>query len=248
MENSRPLAVVGTITITDADVTQAIMGMGSPRSDSFNNPQGRAAVLEKLIEQALFLTDARKNMMEYDPVFKKQLQSVKDELLTQFAVSKAVERANVTEAEIKAFFDENPAQFMGRETVSASHILVADKAQANELMGKIQSGAAAFEDCAKECSACPSGQNGGSLGEFGHGQMVPEFDEACFSMEVGELRGPVKTQFGYHIIRLDGKKEAEPMKLAEVHDAIKEHLLAEKRRQAYQSKVNQMKIMYPVNR
>ncbi|MBQ9951220.1 MAG: peptidylprolyl isomerase [Clostridia bacterium] len=186
--------------------------------------------------------------MEYDPVFKKQLQSVKDELLTQFAVSKAIERANVTEAEIKAFFDENPAQFMGQETVSASHILVEDEARANELMAKIQSGEVSFEDCAKECSSCPSGQAGGSLGEFGHGQMVPEFDEACFSMEVGELRGPVKTQFGYHIIRLDGKKDAVPMKLAEVHDAIRDHLLADKRRQAYQSKVNQMKIMYPVNR
>lgn len=247
MENSRPLAVVGTIAITDADVSQAILGMGA-RAESFNNPQGRAAVLEKLIEQALFLTDARKNMMEYDPVFKKQLQSVKDELLTQFAVSKAIERANVTEAEIKAFFDENPAQFMGQETVAASHILVADEAQASELMNKIQSGEVAFEDCAKEYSSCPSGQNGGSLGEFGHGQMVAEFDEACFSMEVGELRGPVKSQFGYHIIRLDGKKEAVPMKYAEVHDAIKDHLLADKRRQAYQSKVNQMKIMYPVNR
>ncbi len=247
MENSRPLAVVGTIAITDADVTQAIMGMGA-RAESFNNPQGRAAVLEKLIEQALFLTDARKNMMEYDPVFKKQLQSVKDELLTQFAVSKAIERATVTEAEITAFFDQNPDQFQGQETVSASHILVDSEEKANELMGKIQSGETAFEDCAKECSSCPSGQNGGSLGEFGHGQMVPEFDEACFSMEVGELRGPVKSQFGYHIIRLDSKKAAEPMKLAEVHDAIREHLLTEKRRQAYQSRVNQMKIMYPVNR
>ena len=245
MENSRPLAVVGTIAITDADVTQAIMGA---RAESFNNPQGRAAVLEKLIEQALFLTDARKNMMEYDPVFKKQLQNVKDELLTQFAVSKAIDRVTVSEADITKFFDENPDQFQGQETVSASHILVDSEEQANELMAKIQSGETAFEDCAKECSSCPSGQNGGNLGEFGHGQMVPEFDEACFSMEVGELRGPVKTQFGYHIIRLDSKKAAEPLKLADVHDAIREHLLTEKRRQAYQSKVNQMKIMYPVNR
>lgn len=247
MENSRPLAVVGTIAITEADVTQAITGMGA-RAESFNNPQGRAAVLEKLIEQALFLTDARKNMMEYDPVFKKQLQSVKDELLTQFAVSKAIDRVTVSEAEIKTFFDENPDQFVGQETVSASHILVDSEEKANELLSKIQSGEAAFEACAKECSSCPSGQNGGNLGEFGHGQMVKEFDEACFSMEVGELRGPVKTQFGYHIIRLDSKKAAAPMKLADVHDAIHEHLLTEKRRQAYQSKVNQMKIMYPVNR
>ena len=67
-------------------------------------------------------------------------------------------------------------------------------------------------------------------------------------MEVGELRGPVQTQFGWHIIRLDGKREGEPMKLADAHDAIREHLMNEKRRKAYQSKVNQLKIMYPVNR
>ena len=79
-------------------------------------------------------------------------------------------------------------------------------------------------------------------------QMVKEFDEACFEMEVGELRGPIKTQFGYHIIRLDGKNAAEPMKFAEVKDAIREHLLNEKRSQAYKSKVNQLKIMYPVSR
>ena len=246
MENSRPLAVVGTITITDQDVTQAIMGMGA-RAESFNNPQGRNAVLEKLIEQALFLTDARKNMMEYDPVFKKQLQSVKDELLTQFAVSKAIERANVTEAEIKAFFDENPAQFMGQETVSASHILVEDEARANELMAKIQSGEVSFEDCAKECSSCPSGQAGGSLGEFGRGQMVPEFDEACFSMTVGELRGPIKTQFGYHLIRLDAFNEAQAMKLEDVSESIREHLMSEKSQKAYQSRINQLKLIYPVD-
>ena len=247
MENSRPLAVVGTIAITDADVTQAIMGMGA-RAESFNNPQGRAAVLEKLIEQALFLTDARKNMMEYDPVFKKQLQNIKDELLTQFAVSKAIERANVTEAEIKAFFDENPAQFMGQETVSASHILVEDEARANELMAKIQSGEITFEDAARQNSSCPSGARGGSLGEFGRGQMVKEFDEACFEMEIGELRGPIKTQFGYHIIRLDGAKDAEPVKFEDAKPSIMNHLYGEKREKAYQSKINQLKIMFPVDR
>ena len=247
MEISRPLAVVGSISITEADVTETILAMG-PRAESFNNPQGRAAVLEKLIEQALFLTDARKNMMEYDPAFKQQLQHVKDELLTQFAVSKAIERVSVTEAEIKEFFDANPDQFSGQELVSASHILLDDEARASELLQKIQAGEISFEDTARENSSCPSGQNGGSLGEFGHGQMVKEFDEACFSMEPGELRGPVKTQFGWHIIRLDGKKQSEPMKFSDVHDAIREHLLGEKRQKAYQSKVNQMKIMYPVNR
>lgn len=247
MENNRPLAVVGTTTITEAEVNQAIAGMG-PRGASYNTPQGRAAILEKLIEQALFLTDARKNMLEYDPAFKKQLSQVKDDLLTQFAITKAIERVSVTEEELKTFFDENPDQFAGQETVAASHILVDSEEKANALLAAIKAGEMTFEDAAKAESSCPSGQNGGSLGEFGHGQMVKEFDEACFEMEVGELRGPVKTQFGYHIIRLDAKNAAEPLKFSEVKEEIRAHLLNEKRSKAYQSKVNQMKIMYPVNR
>ena len=155
---------------------------------------------------------------------------------------------NVTEAEIKAYFDENPDQFAAQEQVTASHILVDSEEEAAQILAQIREGAISFEDAAKAHSSCPSSQNGGSLGEFGRGQMVKEFDDACFSMEVGELRGPVQTQFGWHIIRLDGKREGEPMKLADAHDAIREHLMNEKRRKAYQSKVNQLKIMYPVNR
>ena len=81
---------------------------------------------------------------------------------------------------------------------------------------------------------------------FGHGQMVPEFDAACFEMEVGELRGPIKTDFGYHIIRLDKKEEAGVIPLSEISREVKGMLLQEKQKNAYDRKVNQMKILYPV--
>ena len=116
------------------------------------------------------------------------------------------------------------------------------------LLEKIQSGALSFEEAAKQNSACPSGQNGGSLGEFTRGQMVPEFDEACFTMEVGELRGPIKTQFGYHIIRLDGKKEASTLPFADVKEELRQRLFAEKQQAAYRSRVNQLKILFPVEK
>ena len=247
MENARPLAVVGTTAITEEDVTNAIAGLGQ-RGAQYNNPQGRAAILEHLIEQALFLTDAKKTMLEYDPAFKKQLQAVKDNLLVQFAIGKAMERVKVTEAEIKDFFEKNPDEFKGEATVAASHILVSSEEEAKKIMDEIAAGTISFEDAAKQYSSCPSSQNGGNLGEFGRGQMVPEFDEACFSMQPGETRGPIKTQFGYHIIRLDKANEAKPVTLAQAHDAIYQHLMQEKQEKAYQSKVNQMKIMYPVSR
>jgi peptidyl-prolyl cis-trans isomerase C len=120
--------------------------------------------------------------------------------------------------------------------------------KALELLAKIRAGEIAFEDAAAEHSSCPSGRNGGSLGEFGHGQMVPEFDEACFAMEVGAISEPVKTQFGYHIIRLDSKKDAEPMHFGDVREGITRQLTMDKQRAAYQSKLNQLKILYPVDR
>ena len=243
MENSRPLAVVGAKTITEQDVSEVIAGMG-PRAGSYNTPQGRAAVLEQLIGQALFLTDAKKNMLEYDPAFKQQLARVKDDLLVQFAISKALERVKVTEDEIKRFYDENPDQFKGEETVTASHILVDTEEKANEIRQQLESGKITFEDAAKQYSTCPSAQNGGSLGEFGRGQMVPEFDAACFEMQPGELRGPVQTQFGYHLIKVEDKKDASVTPFDEVKEQIRANLLQQKQNQAYTEKYKELHDKY----
>lgn len=85
-------------------------------------------------------------------------------------------------------------------TASARHILVSDEAVCNELKEKINSGEITFEQAAKENSTCPSGAAGGALGSFGPGQMVPEFDRVVFNEEVGVVHGPVRTQFGYHLL------------------------------------------------
>ena len=247
MDNTRVLAVVGGQQITETDVDMLIASMGQA-GQNYRSPQGRAAVLEELINQKLMLLDAVRNLYEREPEFKEQLARVKNELLVNYAVNKAVSSVRVTDEEAKKFFDEHPEQFAGEETVSASHILVDSEEKAAELIEKIKSGEVTFEDAAAEHSSCPSGRNGGSLGEFGHGQMVPEFDEACFTMEVGAISEPVQTQFGYHIIRLDGKKAAEPMHFGDVREGITRQLTMEKQRAAYQSKLNQLKILYPVDR
>ncbi len=87
-------------------------------------------------------------------------------------------------------------------TASARHILVADEAVCNELKTKINAGEITFEQAARENSTCPSGANGGALGTFGQGQMVPEFDKVVFNDEVGVVHGPVQTQFGYHLLEV----------------------------------------------
>jgi peptidyl-prolyl cis-trans isomerase C len=134
------------------------------------------------------------------------------------------------------------------ETVNASHILVDSEEKANEILASITAGEISFEDAAREHSSCPSSQQGGNLGDFGRGQMVPEFDSACFEMEEGEVRGPVKTQFGYHLIRLNKKNPAEALSYNDVRAQLYEQLTREKQQAAYQSKINQLKIMYPVDK
>lgn len=249
MDNLNGLKVAARVNgqpITEADIDAALVGMGA-KGERYNTPDGRKMVLEQLINKKLFLADAAKNLYEYDPQFKAEFQKLKEDMLANFAIAKAVDGVRVTDEEAKKFFEENEKDLNSGESVSASHILVDSEEKANEIKAEIESGAVSFEDAARKYSSCPSSEQGGALGEFTRGQMVPEFDEACFSMKVGELRGPVKTQFGYHLIKLNDKKEATPLKYEDIADQIKQKLLTDKQQAAYRSKVNQLKILYPVD-
>ena len=116
------------------------------------------------------------------------------------------------------------------------------------MLGQINAGEITFEDAARQFSTCPSGKQGGELGDFTSGQMVPEFEVAAFGMEPGQISEPVKTQFGYHLIKLNSKGTASTPDFDTLKDNIKEHLLQEKRQKAFRSKVNQLKILYPVTK
>ena len=244
--NSKILAKVDTTVITEADVDATIAALGQ-RGEAYNNPQGRKAVLEQLINKNLLLCEAKKNLYEYDPKFKAELAKIKDEMLANFAIEKAISGVKVTDDEIKAFYEEHKAELVGGETVDASHILVDSEDKAKEILAEINEGKISFEDAAKQNSSCPSSQNGGSLGEFARGQMVPEFDKAVFEMAEGEITGPVQTQFGYHLIKLNKKNEAKEIPFEEIKPQLSQKVLSDKQQAAYASKLNQLKILFPVD-
>ncbi|MBQ8414844.1 MAG: peptidylprolyl isomerase [Clostridia bacterium] len=244
---SKVLATVNGIQITENEVEEILASLG-PKGQTYNSPEGRQAILSQLIASKLLLLDARANLYETEPAFKAELARVRENLLISYATDKAVSGVTVTDAEVKEYYEIHKGRFMNDETVNASHILVDSEEKANELLARIKNGEISFEQAAMENSNCPSGQNGGDLGDFGRGQMVPEFDSAVFAMEVGEISdAPVKTQFGYHLIQLNSKRPAENIPLSEIAEGIKEGLLSEKRRKAYESKINQLKILYPVD-
>ncbi len=244
---SKVLAMVGGAAVTEADVDAFLMELG-PRGQSYNTPEGRKMVLTQLIATKLLLLDAKRNLLEAEPEFKAQLAKLKDNLLSNYAAEKVLSAVTVSDNEVRNYYDDNKEKFVIGDTVNASHILVATEEEATAILAKINAGETTFENAAKEYSTCPSKSQDGNLGDFTKGQMVPEFDSAVFSMEVGEItKVPVKTQFGYHLIKLNSKSESQTAPFEEIAPEIKETLLNEKQRAAYDSKINQLKILYPVD-
>ena len=241
------LATVGGSPITEREVNEFIASLGQ-RGQAYNSPEGRRAVLNQIIGNKLLLLDAKRNLIEAEAAFREQLNRMKDNLLISYAGEKIISAVSVSEAEAKEYYENNKSEFKTAETVNASHILVDSEEKAIAIYEEIASGKKTFEDAAKEYSSCPSKNAGGSLGDFGRGQMVPEFDSAVFEMAEGDVtKVPVKTQFGYHLIKLNAKNPEKEMSYEEIKDELKAGLLNEKRRKAYESKINQLKIMYPVD-
>ncbi len=192
-------------------------------------------------------------------------QELKDLLRRDIVISSYVEKQvatkiTVTTEQSKKFYDENLDKFKKPESLHASHILIGvdpkatpeeklkAKAKADELLKQIKGGAD-FAELAKKDSTCPSGKNGGDLGEFGRGQMVKPFEEAAFALKQGETSGVVETQFGYHIIKSLGKTEGGAAPFDQVKGKIEEYLKGMEVQKQVLAKVEELKksakIEYP---
>ena len=204
--------------------------------------------LDKLVDEKLAQGKARfTNEQDFAKAIKdlemneKDLRDYtrRDLLISKFVESTIVSKIKVTEEEARKFYDQNPDKFTRNETVKASHILIGvepaataeDKkkarAKADKLHKELVPGAD-FAALAKENSSCPSSQQGGDLGFFGKGQMVPPFEKAAFALKQGEISEVIETQFGYHIIKLMEKKPAESVTFKEAQSKIEEYLKGQK--------------------
>ncbi|EGV16669.1 peptidylprolyl isomerase [Thiocapsa marina] len=156
-------------------------------------------------------------------------------MINAFVQNEVVSKIEITDAQLKAVYDEHPESFSQPESMRASHVLIgvdADagaeekenaKRKADEILEKVKSGAD-FAELAKSESTCPSAAQGGDLGEFGRGQMVAPFENAAFALKSGDLSEVVETQFGYHIIKATDKKPAAVVPFEEVKVRIEKQL------------------------
>ncbi len=176
-----------------------------------------------------------------------KMEEVRKEIRLSMGLDKLLEsemseaEKTVTDEEAKKFYDDNIQRFSQPEQVQASHILLgtkdmdaaakaAAKTKAEEVLKQVKAGGD-FAALAKEHSTCPSKERGGDLGYFPKEQMVPEFSNAAFAMKVGEISEIVESQFGYHIIKVTGRKEAVTEPFEKVKDQIVNNLKAQKRQQ-----------------
>ena len=195
-------AVICGHEITSAEVDAFIASLPREQQVYASHPDFRKQCVDQLIAVYALAKYGEEEKLDETEKFKAILENARKDILAQMAMRKLFATVNVTDDEIKEYYEANKSKYSKGASVHAKHILVDNEEKCTELLNAITSGEKVFEDVAKESSTCPSGANGGDLGEFGRGQMVKEFEDAAFAAEVGHVVGPVKTQ-----LRTRKKKE-----------------------------------------
>lgn len=217
-QDDKVVAKVNGNTITEADMRFANAEIGAQLGDIPENVK-RRALAEYLIDNALFAEAAIAAKIAADPAFEEQMQYVRRRLLREQYFEKQLKGA-ISEADAKKIYDQRVAQLKSEDEVAARHILVDNEEKAKEILAKIKAGGD-FAALAKENSTdTGSKEQGGFLGYFGRGQMVPEFEKAAFTMIKGQVSEPVKTNFGWHIIKLEDRRRKPPPSFDEVKETI----------------------------
>ena len=247
----RVLAKVEDKEIKEKDVDQLLISAGPQAAMMYDNEPGRKMILDELVARHLFALSGKKQGLDDTPEFKSIVDGLITNLLARAAIENVLKDIAVSDEDCKKFYDENPDQFTTPDQIRASHILLPDDAASADKIALIQEElkkGTSFDVLAVEHSIDPSAQQeGGDLGFFGKGQMVPEFEEAAFALkEPGDLSEPVKSSFGWHIIKLEEKRASSVMPYDDIKPQIEQHLSGEKKTQKYAEELEALKKEYKV--
>ena len=223
------------------------------------NPQLKQQLLERWVQLTLMAEQARSEKLQDKPAVKKRIQDMTNALLAQEYMKENIDgKVKVTDKEVKDYYEKHKAEFVQPEQVRARHILVKVPAKADEkqwaeakkkaemIRAKALKGAD-FAKLAQEYSDDPGSKGrGGDLGYFQKGRMVPEFEQAAFALKVGQVSQPVKTTFGYHIIKVEGKKPSKQESFKDVQQKIRQKLEREKQISLRDAIVAKLEKKYPV--
>lgn len=238
------LATAGGQNITQKELDFMKKSLAPNVLAQFQGEEGEHYLIQELVNQKLMAIEYEKEL-ENDADFNFELEQMKENFINQYAINKIMQEATVTDEEVEKFYKDNEEEFGESNMVKASHILVEDLEEAKKIKSELDDGAD-FADLAQEYSSCPSKDKGGDLGFFGKGAMVKEFEDAAFAMEVGEISEPVKTQFGYHIIKVTDKKVEPKQELKAIMERLRQSLTKRKQQEVYVKKINDLRTKYDV--
>lgn len=223
-----PDAVVATINgtpVTEGDLQVAISDLEAQFSQ-LPEAQRRAAALSAVIEIRLMAAEAEKAGLADAEDFKRRMALLRERALHSAYIEETI-AGSVSDEQVRARYDEQVAQMPASEEIRARHIIVDTEEDAKAIIAELDAGGD-FEAIAKEKSKDGAAAQGGDLGYFGKGRMVPEFEEAAFAMEVGTYsKEPVKTQFGFHVLKVEDKRNAQPPAFEQVSQQFRSLLLRE---------------------
>jgi peptidyl-prolyl cis-trans isomerase C len=218
------LARVQGVEIRQADLDAAEEDIGGQTTAQMSPEQKREYLLSFVIDLTLAAKAAEQRNVQEGADFARKMTYYRNKLLVETLLNTET-RTRVTEEEMRKIYDEQRSRITPEEEVRARHILVETEDEAKALIAQIRGGGD-FEAIAKEKSKDPGGaRNGGDLGFFTKGQMVPEFAEAAFAMQAGQLsQAPVKSQFGWHIIKVEERRQRQIPSFEQVRGQIEDFL------------------------
>ena len=242
-EEKEIIAKVGDQTITLSDLEQIIGYLSDNRQAMIEqNPQVKESILRQYVQSIVISQQAKKEGFDKKPEVSQKLNFYSDSLLSNLYLEKQIgDKVTVTEEETKAYYDEHRNEFTTPEMIKARHILVKvdpsaseeEKKQAyqkaEDILKQVQDGED-FAELATELSDDSHTQSkGGDLGFFSRGKIVKPFEDVAFEMKPGETSGIVETQFGYHIIRVEDRKEETLHSYDSMKERIQQRLLQQKK-------------------
>jgi peptidyl-prolyl cis-trans isomerase C len=207
--------------LTSGQILREMERLPTPSRAYLNAPERKRQFVDNMILNDLLYEEGKKAGYDSDQEVERQVSDLRKRLVVQRVMRKYQTPPEITDEKAKAYYDENPNLYSSTQ-VRASHILVKDEDTAKQILADLKASPDKFEEIAKaKSSDTASAQKGGDLGQFGQGRMVPEFERAAFALKEGELSDIVKTQYGYHIIKVTERKEGERKPFDQVKEQIK---------------------------
>jgi peptidyl-prolyl cis-trans isomerase C len=221
------LAKVNGKAVTDKDLTLALSGLNEgQREGVLKDPASRRQILVNVIDQELLAQEAEKEKLDQDQDFKDAQSAFRKQYLATRLVMKNLGN-KMTDSAAKKYYQAHKYKF-STDRVHAQHILLEDESKAKDVLKKAKEPNADFQELAEKLSRDPSAKNNrGDLGVFGRDQMAADFTEAAFNAEQGEIVGPIKTTYGYHLIKVIEKKIGKALEFDEVELRVKNELRQE---------------------